>query len=103
MRGGRAEEEEGGWCVFVVFMCICVCVCVCVCVDRVYGFWVVCQLLEQGCLMSPFTEPLFFSDSSLILLSSSDVSAWLKQIHTVEELRDSLLLVRMSFQDQVLV
>ena len=32
MRGGRAEEEEGGWCVFVVFMCICVCVCVCVCV-----------------------------------------------------------------------
>lgn len=27
MRGGRAEEEEeGGWCVFVVFMCVCVCV-----------------------------------------------------------------------------
>ena len=94
------EDEEEGDCLYMSRMAAlyvtCVCVCVCV-LTGFMAFWVVCQLLEQGCPMSPFTELLFFSDSSLILLSSGDVSACLKQIHAVEELRDILLLVRTSF------
>lgn len=59
------------------------CVCVCVCVDRVYGFLGFVPASGAGLpdvsIHRAGRSLLFFTDSSLILLSSN-VSAWLKII-----------------------